>query len=214
MGTCSSKGKCHGLETQHWAHPKWGAWKTLPTYPLASQPPHIWNSHTMVSYLYLPCVLPAFLLRNISGGFKFLHCFSPHTHTFCFWLIFPCGWCVCSDLYLSFFWWGLFFGGKMYLFFKLVALGISRLLSLSVLWWVWTRLFLKLEKWVICRSAHSTGISWLQRFWELFVGLCNVCIVSKAWEVAKCLVHLLVCLLVECTGKAKTIKKKKNGILL
>lgn len=130
MGPCSSQGKSEMLERQ------------LPLI-LMSLPkdncPLLCTSGTAIlgspTCIYHVCC-QIFLLRRISRGIKFLHCFSPHTHRFCFWLIFPCGWYVYSDLYLFFFFW---WGGslereKKYLLLKLVALGIIRLSPAS---WVY-----------------------------------------------------------------------------
>lgn len=55
--------------------------------PLTHLHPSLFTSGAVILWsptcIYHVCC-QIFLLRNISGGIKFLHCFSPHTHRFCF----------------------------------------------------------------------------------------------------------------------------------
>lgn len=206
MGTCSSEGKSNGVEGS--------ISSSSVSCPSTRLHPGLFTSGTAIlwspSCIYHVCC-QIFLLRNISGGIKFLRCFSPHSHRFCFWLIFFM-WLMCILRPLSFFWWGCSLEEKMYLFFKLVASGIIRLCPASQFCeefeYVYSKYFrIGQFAWVLqALASHYT------RDFELFLGLCSVCIVLKSWEVACCFICLVGALLGECTGKAKAIKKM-NGFL-
>lgn len=101
----------------------------------------------------------------------------------------------------------------MYLFFKLVALGVIRLFPASQFCGKF-ELFI-LNAWEM-GSLYECLKHWYflsRELLRIIIRICNACIDSKAQAVANCCVHLLVILLGKYAGKATTIKKEKRRMV-